>query len=359
MAALTGVDGLRAPDYALGAMDPYGLRRVVSPRGVLPQRADVLDPALPLGEDELAIAVDALNVDAASFRQLEGAVGRDPARIADEVLRIVSARGKLHNPVTGSGGMLIGQVREVGPRHPAAATLRPGDRIATLVSLTLTPLRIDRIRAVRPEIDRVECEGEAILFATGLWVALPDDLPETLALAALDVCGAPALVARHVRPGQRVLVLGAGKSGALVAVQARASLGADGVVAVADLSPAALDALGALEVADHQLRVDATDPLAVLAAAEAAGGRFDVVVSCASVPGTEMGAILAAKDGGTVIFFSMATSFTAAALGAEGVGKDALLVVGNGYVPGHAALTLELLRQHPRLRALFEGRYAR
>ena len=55
----------------------------------------------------------------------------------------------------------------------------------------------------------------------------------------------------------------------------------------------------------------------------------------------------------------MATSFTGAALGAEGVGKDATLLVGNGYVPGHAELTLDLLRRHPRLRALFEQRYAR
>ncbi|ACL66745.1 L-erythro-3,5-diaminohexanoate dehydrogenase [Anaeromyxobacter dehalogenans 2CP-1] len=340
-------------------MDPYGLRRVISPAGVLPQRADVLDPALPLGEDELSIEVEALNVDAASFRQLEGAVGGDPGRIGDEVLRIVRARGKMHNPVTGSGGMLIGRVRALGPRHPAAAALRPGDRIATLVSLTLTPLRIDGIRAVRTEIDRVECDGEAILFATGLWARLPDDLPETLALAALDVCGAPALVARHVRPGIRVLVLGAGKSGALVAVQARASMGDDGAVVLADRSEPALDALGALGVADARLRVDATDPLAVLAAAEGAGGRFDLVVNCASVPGTEMAAILAAKDGGTVIFFSMATSFTAAALGAEGVGKDVTMLVGNGYAPGHAELTLDLLRRHPRLRALFEQRYAR
>jgi len=337
-------------------MDPYGLRRVVSPPGVLPQRADVLDPGLPLGEDELAVRVEALNVDAASFRQLEGAAGGDPARIGEAVLAIVRARGKLHNPVTGSGGMLIGRVGAVGPRHPAAATLRPGARIVTLVSLTLTPLRLERIRAVHPAAERIECDGEAILFATGLWAALPADLPESVALAALDVCGAPALAARHLRPGARVLVLGAGKSGALVAVQARAALGPGGFLAVADRSAAALDAFHRLGVADARLRVDAAEPLAVLAEVEAAGGRFDLVVSCTTVPGTELSAILAVREGGTVLFFSTATSFTAAALGAEGVGKDATLVIGNGYVPGHAQLALDLVRRHPPLRAFFEER---
>lgn len=340
-------------------MDPYGLRRVVSPAGALPQRADVLDPSLPLGEDELAIEVEALNVDAASFRQLESAVGRDPERLAAEVARIVRARGKLHNPVTGSGGMLIGRVAEVGPRHPAASLLGPGDRIATLVSLTLTPLALRRVVAVRPEADRVECEGRAILFATGLWARLPDDLPERVALAALDVCGAPALVMRHARPGQRVLVLGAGKSGALVCAAARERLAGRGAVVAADRSEAALAAVAALGVCDATLAVDATDAVGTLRRVEAAGGPFDLVVNCASVPATEMASLLAVRDGGTVLFFSMATSFTAVALGAEGVGKDALLVVGNGYVPGHAELALGLLRRHPALRAHFEARYAR
>jgi len=340
-------------------MDPYGLRRVISPHGALPQGADALDPALPLGEDELAIEIDALNVDAASFRQLEASAGRDPRRLATEVERIVRARGKLHNPTTGSGGMLVGSVAEVGPRHPAAAVLRPGDRVATLVSLTLTPLALRRITAVRPEVDRIECEGRAILFATGLWARLPEDLPERVALAALDVCGAPALVMRHARPGQRVLVIGAGKSGALVCAAARERLAGRGVVVAADSSEAALEAVEALGVCDAALRLDATDAVAALGCAEAAGGPFDLVVSCASVPGTEMASLLCVRDGGTVIFFSMATSFTAAALGAEGVGKDALLVVGNGYVPGHAELTLDLLRRHPALRAHFEERYAR
>jgi L-erythro-3,5-diaminohexanoate dehydrogenase len=286
-------------------------------------------------------------------------VGGDAARIGAEVTAIVRERGKMHNPVTGSGGMLVGRVREVGPRHPAAGALRPGDRVVTLASLTLTPLLLDRIDAVHPAAERVECRGTAVLFATGPWARLPDDLPEPLALAALDVCGAPALVARHLRPGMSVLVLGAGKSGALVCAQARESLAGRGEVVAADRSPAALSALASLGLCDRTAELDATDAVEALARALAAGGPFDLVVSCASVPGTEMASVLPVKEGGTVIFFSMATSFTAAALGAEGVGRDVTLVIGNGYVPGHAELTLGLLRRHPGLRAHLEARAAR
>jgi L-erythro-3,5-diaminohexanoate dehydrogenase len=326
--------------------DPYGLRRVVRPRGVLPQQAEVLDPRLPMGEDELFIDVEHLNIDAASFRQLES-TGRD---IAGQVMEIVGARGKMQNPVTGSGGMLVGRVAQVGPQHPARAELRRGDRIATLVSLTLTPLVLEEIRAVHARAERLDVRGQAVLFSTGLWAPLPDDMPLEMALAVLDVCGAPAWVARLAKPGQRVLVLGAGKSGSLACAQARKN-GAQ--VTALDYRPEAPQRLVAEGLADAALAADATRPLEVYAATR---GAFDLVVNCASVPGTEMASILAAREGGEVLFFSMATSFTAAALGAEGVGKDVRLTIGNGYARGHAALALQLVRETPALQRIFAAR---
>jgi L-erythro-3,5-diaminohexanoate dehydrogenase len=74
------------------------------------------------------------------------------------------------------------------------------------------------------------------------------------------------------------------------------------------------------------------------------------------VPGCESGAILGTAPGGTVVFFSMATSFSAAALGAEGLAADVRMLVGNGYVPGHADYALELVRSDPGVRSLFERR---
>lgn len=326
--------------------DPYGLRRVVRPRGVLPQQAEVIDPLLPPGPDELLIDVEHLNIDAASFGQLR-TTGRD---IGAQVMEIVRARGKMQNPVTGSGGMLIGRVASVGPEHPAASELRPGDRIATLVSLTLTPLVLEEIRAVHQGAERLDVKGRAILFASGLWAPLPDDLPLETALAVLDVCGAPAWVARLAAKGQRVLVLGAGKSGSLACAQARKN-GAQ--VTALDYRREPAERLVRDGLADAWLAVDATRPLDVY---EATRGQFDLVVNCASVPGTEMGSILSAREGGEVLFFSMATSFTAAALGAEGAGKDVRLTIGNGYARGHARLALDLVRETPALQRIFAAR---
>ena len=110
-------------------------------------------------------------------------------------------------------------------------------------------------------------------------------------------------------------------------------------------------------LADAVALADARDPVALSAAVEQAlGGPADVTVVCVDVPGCEHGAILATADGGTVIFFSMATSFSAAALGAEGLAADVTMLIGNGYLPGHAELALDLLRTEPAVRALFERR---
>ena len=114
--------------------------------------------------------------------------------------------------------------------------------------------------------------------------------------------------------------------------------------------------LKAADLADAVVIADARDPIALRDAVFGAGGPADVTVVCVDVPGCEGGAILSTADRGTVIFFSMATSFTAAALGAEGLAADVRLLIGNGYVPGHAAYALELLRSNAGVRELFEGR---
>jgi L-erythro-3,5-diaminohexanoate dehydrogenase len=155
-----------------------------------------------------------------------------------------------------------------------------------------------------------------------------------------------------------VAIIGAaGKSGSLSAAAARRA-GAGVIIGVVpDQAEAAI--LRTAGLADRVVIADARDPLALAGAVRAAGGPAAVTVVCVDVPGCEGGSVLATAGGGTVIFFSMATSFTAAALGAEGVAADVTMLIGNGYVPGHARLALDLVRTVPGVRGIFEGRVSR
>ena len=343
---------------------PVGLHRVLEPAGVLPQAARRLDPRREIWPDEVRISVEALGLDAASYRQLAdrhtGPHGLDGEALRSEVLDIIAARGKMQNPVTGSGGMLIGTVDEVGPQSPLG--LRRGDHVATLVSLSLTPLVItDGLERWDGRSERVPARGHAVLFARSVAAALPEDLSPELSLMVMDVCGAPALVARVVReyavrgPRPSVLVLGgAGKSGSL-SLAAAVDAGAGRRIAVVPTQQEA-ERLAATGLAEEVVVVDARDPVGLERRVVAAGGPADITVVCVDVPGCEQPAVLATAQGGTVVFFSMATSFSAAALGAEGVAADVRMLIGNGYVPGHAAYALELLRRDTAVRSLFEGR---
>ena len=338
------------------AGSPVGLHRVLEPVGVLPQTAARLDTRPQLWPDEVRIRVERLNLDAASFRQLrEEHAGRADG-LRQAVLAIVRSRGKMQNPVTGSGGMLVGTVEETGPASPLG--LAPGDRVATLVSLTLTPLVIeDGLVGWDGASEQVPCAGYAILFGRSIAAKLPDDLPARLALAVMDVCGAPALTRRVVGTydSPTVCVLGgAGKSGSLALAAARDAGAATTIgVVPTEREARALEEAG---LADTVVLADARDPVAVSDAVAKAGGPADVTVVCVDAPDCEGGAVLATAEGGTVVFFSMATSFSAAALGAEGLAADVTMLIGNGYTPGHAAYALDLLRSVPGIRALFEAR---
>ena len=338
----------------------YGSHRVLEPKGVLPQPALRLDNDFSkIGENEILVDVSALNIDSASFTQIEEEAGGDLAKIASKILSIVAERGKMQNPVTGSGGMFIGTVAKVGAAL-AGRDLKPGDRIASLVSLSLTPLKIARIVKIHPEIDRVEVVAQAVLFESGIYAKLPADMDAGLALAALDVAGAPAQAAKLVKPGQSVLILGAGgKSGMLVAWEAMKRVGPTGRVVGNVYLKEDAATLASLDLCHEVVVADATKPVALMEAVLAANGgaEYDVVFNCVNVQNTEMSSILPCRQEGTVYFFSMATHFGKAALGAEGVGKDVTMIVGNGYTKGHAEITLAELRENAKLRRLFEPRY--
>ncbi|MCT4607131.1 MAG: zinc-binding dehydrogenase [Marinisporobacter sp.] len=340
---------------------PYGTHRVIEPKGALPQPAKKIDNTMEIYDNEILLNVQTLNVDSASFTQIKNQAEGDVEKIKEIMKGIVAERGKHQNPVTGSGGMLIGTVEKIGPALEGKTDLKVGDKIATLVSLSLTPLQIDEILEVRKNIDQVDIKGKAILFESGIYAVLPSDIPENLALSALDVAGAPAQTAKLVKPGDTVLIIGgAGKSGMLCCYEAKRRAGVTGKVICLGHSEKSLEIAKRANVADVYVTGDATKPVEIMEKIKELtnGEMVDVTINNVNVPDTEMSSVLATKNDGVIYFFSMATSFTKAALGAEGVGSDVTMIVGNGYTKGHAEVTLQIMRESKELREIYEELYA-
>ncbi len=341
--------------------DKYGSHRVLEPEGFLPQ------PAFKLNNDfskifsnEILVNVKILNIDSSSFKQIVDEANYDKEKIKEIILNIVNTRGKMQNPVTGSGGMFVGEVEKIGEDLKCKIDLKEKDKIASLVSLSLTPLKIDKIKEVYLDKEQVEIEGKGVLFESGSFIKLPDDIDIKVSLALLDVAGAPIQVARLVKPNDTVFIIGAGgKSGILCCYESKKRVGPKGKVIAMAHSEKSYLRLKELGFYDEIFTGNAQDPLTILKKIEELtdGNLCDVVINCVNVPDTELTSILACKERGIIYFFSMATSFTKAALGAEGVGKDVDMLIGNGYAKNHAEYALNLLRESKTLLKFFKENY--
>jgi L-erythro-3,5-diaminohexanoate dehydrogenase len=336
-------------EHAPEIVQQLGADRVIAPAGALPQPAERLDASGPVRPYEFEVDIERLCLDSTSFRNIRERSDGDPARMADRILEVVAQRGKMHNPETDSGGVALGTVSAVGERY--AEPPRPGQRIVTLASLTLTPLRLTEVVRLDPADPQVEVRGTAYVCDRSAWGPVPEDLPLATVLAVYDVYGAGSLTNELVEEGDTVCVLGAGHAGKLALAAARDG-GAATVVAV-DVAREAIELVERHELCDVGVTTDLRDPLAAIAALREAGSPpADLTVVVVNATRCEPTAIALTKDSGTVLFFSMATNFSTAALTADGMSSGARLLIGNGYTPDLGAYALDLVRRTPALREL-------
>jgi L-erythro-3,5-diaminohexanoate dehydrogenase len=340
-------------DSRVDMKQQLGADRVAAPAGALPQPAERLDASGPVRPYEFEVAVERLCLDSTSFRNIRERSDADPARMADRILEIVAARGKMHNPETDSGGVALGTVTEVGERY--ASPPDPGQRIVTLASLTLTPLRLESVIRVDPDDPQVEVTGTAYVCDRSAWGPVPEDLPLETVLEIYDVYGAGSLTRTLAPDGGTICVLGAGHAGKLALAAARDSMQGGTVVAV-DVDEAAIARVTELGLCDVGVTADLRDPLGAVEALRAAGAPpADLTVVVVNATGCEPTAILLTADSGTVLFFSMATNFSTAALTADGMASNVRMLVGSGYTPDVGAYALDLVRRSPALREALDG----
>ncbi len=332
-----------------------GVHRSLQPPGALPHIARVLDAGSPGNEYEAELDVEMLAIDATSFADIRRHSDADPDRMAEAIAAIVAQRGKLQNPRTGSGGVALGRVRAVG-EHYHMSDLRPGELVVPLASLIALPLVLDAVGPVDPASPLVPVRGRAVVTGGTLVGRVPDDVAPAVALTAYDVYPAASYARELAAPGDHVLVLGAGHAGLLALAAAQAAVGPDGAVTIIDVSEAALERAAAVAPGVTAIQADVTVPLGVTGALAARRDRAaDLTLICTSVPGAEGAALVATAPRGTIVFFSTATRFAAAALGADTVGSRARLIIPNGLTDDLGADTFALLHRLPALHRAFGG----
>lgn len=336
-------------------IEAIGATRVLEPAGSLPQAAVKLDATPPVRPYELELEVDTLCLDSTSFRQLAESNGHDPVGIGAAILAIVSDRGKMHNPVTGSGGVLSGSISAVGAAYPDPPPL--GLRVISLTSLTNTPLRLDAVGELDPHSPHVPVTGTAYMASAVPWTEFPEHISLDAALAAIDVCNAASQTRELINGDTRnVLVLGGGHAGLVALAAARDSLGSESKLVLIDASPRICDRGRDLDLCDIAICADLRDPIGSLRKLEEAGvPRADLTVVVVNSTDCEAAAILLTADHGTVLFFSMATSFTKAALGSDGLSSAARMLVGSGFAPDRGVYALELISRDKRLQLALAG----
>jgi L-erythro-3,5-diaminohexanoate dehydrogenase len=341
--------------------DVYGCHRVLYPTGFMPQAAERLDNHPEIFSNEILIDVIALQPTATAFSRIKTECGGDVEKMKKEFMNIVQHAGKFQCPVTRSGGILIGRIKEIGSDLADHTEAKVGDKIATLVSLSLTPLKIYSIEDISLETEQVLVKAEAILFESGIYAKLPSDLDENISLALMDVAGAPAQVAANVKTGDTVVVIGAGKAGILSLAEAKKRVAPSGKVICMEYDGQQCKTVRKLGIADHVIQANAQSPVEAFGKYNKVmnGKLADFTVNTVNVPDTELTTILTTKNEGLIYFFSMSTNFVKASLGAEGIKKYTRMMIGNGYYPNHTEIAFSIVRNHQKVKNYFAAKYTK
>lgn len=339
----------------------FGCQRVLEPPDCFPQPAWKLDNTMAVYENEIMVDVDIIHVNATSFNQILSTANNNLSTAKKRILEIVKARGKLQNPITGTGGILYGRVEQIGKSYLNPFNLKIGDLIITLASLSLTPLRLDAIDHINTFSGQLKVRGKAILFDHMPLVKVNPDLLKQkysldLLIAVMDEAGAPRQTWKMARPKDRILIIGAGgKLGLLCAYAAREKIGHTGRLTGIVKTKKSRLRLEKTGIYDQVLCCDAMNTIQAIQSlsenldSTLKSACFDLTVNGMSVSGSEMLSLILTRNRGTIFYASLANSHKMTALTSESMGKDLNIVGYTGFVEGHAEFTADLLDKHPDL----------
>lgn len=327
----------------------YGLERVLEPKYVLPTSAWKLDNSRSIHSDEIRISIKRIHLEGTSFKQICTEVNYNEEKIKQTIIDIVIRRGKLHNPVTDTGGLVCGQVEAIGAEFENPQELKTGDEIICNASLASVPMHIENITSIDYVFNQIEVEGYAIIHSRIPIVKVTDDLPLNLLLFVLDESGTLFRLSQLAENKEKCLIVGNNMITNLIfGYVLRRKLGNKGeITCLLDKKTGIQVTGGGIDrlisrVFDKIQYLDILKPTECVDRLNAES-IFDLSVNCAEIPGAETVNILATRPGGTVMFANLINNLNIALYITESISKNLEVHGAEGFIEGYDCFDVEVV----------------
>lgn len=337
----------------------FGLSRVLEPRGVVPSTAWKVDNNPKVGNGEARIKLERINVEWDSFQQIANSCSFDDAKVKLKIMDIVEKRGKMHNPFTGTGGILMGTVDEISPDLKKTAALSEGDKIYSLTSLCGVPMKIDKILDIDYNYGQVMCEGHAILFDASPAHKWDDSVSADYTLHAINEAGCPysAHELAKICDAKKVVIMGINSITTVIYAAAIKKASPDcQVIAIMDENireSLTRDEIVELmkPLVDDTWFVDLSDPVhsqqKIYGMENIKGDNdfdADIVIVAEDIFGAETLAVFLAKEAGYIYFTTVKSHYDIAQTVAETMGKYVITYTFDQYIENYPKFTIELIK---------------
>ena len=328
----------------------YGTNRVLEPQHVLPTSAWRLDNSRALSEAEIRVDIKRIHIEGTSFKQICMEANGSEQRIRQKIMDIVIRRGKLHNPVTDTGGLFYGMVSEIGPRYDNYKEFRPGEEVVCNASLASVPIYIDKILSIDRAFGQIEIEGYAILYNEVPLVRRPEGIPINLLLFAFNESGTLSRISNTAVGKRKFLIVGNNLLSNLLFGYAVRKVAREDAEVVCLLDKKTDIVLRGKSINDLIARVftevhyvDILKPLECLEGLQA-DALFDLSINCADIPGAETINILATKSGGTVVFANLINNYNIALYITESISRQLDIRCADGYLEAYDEFDIEIVK---------------
>ncbi|MGI6212061.1 MAG: sigma-54 interaction domain-containing protein [Anaerovoracaceae bacterium] len=336
----------------------FGLNRVLEPSGVFPAAAWKLDNDMQLRKGEARVRIERIHFEWDNFQQLTSSSGYEDEKLKARILDLIERRGKLQNPFSGSGGVLKGVVEQISEDFHSECDFQEGDEIYCVTSLVGIPIHIDEIFDIDYAYGQITCTGYAIIFETTMCIRCMPEAEPSYSMAVFDEAGS-LLSAKKIAMldhCSRTVIIGRNVHTAMMYAAAIREIDPEGCEICVIIDQYFNDYLPEEKVAKVlEPLADSTYFLNLAVPFEAkdefyrkAGTTepFDYAVIAEDIPGTASLGILLLKEGGSMYFATVASTYGTSTLCAESIDKIFKTYAFVQYLEKHIDYDIHIVTQY-------------